>query len=211
MKPTEPSRAGTGRARVVGALSFISPHRRREGLGLWRFFMVLCGFAPLVILVAVRGVEVVPDRWLWVACGMLIVVPASLLLLRLYLIRRDQSPRTLVVRQVEDNRSHVLVYLFATLLPFYRQDLSGMRDLAAILIAVVFIIFLFWYLNLHYVNVFLAVFGFRVYTIRPSEDDANPYASHVPLIIVTRRRFLSPGETIRGHRISDTLYWGLED
>ena len=164
-----------------GILSLFSPgYRGREGLGFLRLCMVLAGFAPLFCLVAIRGIEVVPDRWLWVACGSLVAMPMLILFLRLLMVWRYEPPRPITVGQVEEGRSHILTYLFATFLPFYRQDLGNMRDLIAIVVAVLFIIFLFLHLNLHYVNILLAVFGYRVYTIRPKDDDDNPYTSRIP-------------------------------
>ena len=189
---------------------FTSRYPGREGLGFLRLCMVLAGFAPLFCLMAIRGIEVVPDRWLWTACGLLMAVPMLLLLLRLLVVWRYEPPRRLVVGQVEESRSHILTYLFATFLPFYRQDLGNVRDLIAIVVAALFIIFLFWHLNLHYVNILLAVFGYRVYTIRPRDDDDNPYTSRVPIVVITRQRSLPLGGDIRGYRLSDTLYWGLE-
>ena len=85
-----------------------------------------------------------------------------------------------------------------------------MRDLIAILVAIVFIIFLFLHLNLHYINILLAVFGYRVYTIRPKDDEDNPYTSRIPMVVITRRRTLVPGESIRGYRLTDSLYWSLQ-
>ena len=100
------------------------------------------------------------------------------------------------------------MYLFATLLPFYRQDLLDYRDLAGLSLALAFIIFLFWYLNLHYVNIFLAVLGFHIYTVRPGED-VGRYGMRIPIIVITRHQFLAAGDEISAYRLSDTLYWGI--
>ena len=208
MKLAKPE--GKGEQREGFLRLFTSRYPGREGLSFLRLCMVLAGFAPLFCLMAIRGIEVVPDMWLWTACGLLVAVPMLFLLLRLLVVWRYEPPRVLVVGQVEESRSHILTYLFATFLPFYRQDLGNMRDLIAVVVAALFIIFLFWYLNLHYVNILLAVFGYRVYTIRPRDDDDNPYTSRVPIVVITRQRSLPPGGDIRGYRLSDTLYWGLE-
>ena len=189
---------------------FSSSYQGREGLGFLRFCMVLAGFAPLFVLMAIRGIEIVPDIWLWSACALLMAVPILFLLLRLLVVWRYEPPCLIVVGQVEEVRSHILTYLFVTFLPFYRQDLGNMRDLIAIVVAVLFIIFLFWHLNLHYVNILLAVFGYRVYTIRPKDDDENPYTSRIPIVVITRQRSLAPGGNIRGYRLSDSLYWSVE-
>ncbi len=204
-RPGTKSEQGGGFRRL-----FSSGYQGHEGLGFPRFCMVLAGFAPLFILMAIRGIEILPDMWLWIACASLIAVPIVFLLLRLLVVWRYEPPRLIVVGQVEDNRSHILTYLFATFLPFYRQDLGNIRDMMAIGVAVLFVVFLFWHLNLHYVNILLAVFGYRVYTIRPQDDNENPYTSHIPVVVITRQRSLVPGGNIKGYRLSDSLYWSLE-
>ena len=186
---------------------FSSSYRGRESLGLIRLWMVLAGFMPLFILLAIRGAEVVPDVYLWATCAVLVLLPMVMLAWRVGFALHDESPRPLAVGQVEDSRSHILTYLFATCLPFYRQDLGDIRDLVAIGLAVLFIVFLFWHLNLHYVNIMLAVFGFRVYTIRPRDDDDNRYTRRLPVMVITRERVLVPGMDIMGYRITDSLYW----
>ena len=204
-RPGTKSKQGGGFRRL-----FLSGYQGREGLGFLRLCMVLAGFAPLFVLMAIRGIAIVPDMWLWTACVLLMAVPILFLFLRLLVVWHDEPPRLIAVGQVEESRSHILTYLFATFLPFYRQDLGDMRDLIAIVVAVLFIIFLFWHLNLHYVNILLAVFGYHVYTIRPKNDEENPYTSRIPIVVISRRRSLAPGGNIRGYRLSDSLYWSLE-
>ena len=59
-------------------------------------------------------------------------------------------------------------------------------------------------------NIFLAVIGYHVYTIRPKDDENNPYTSRIPLVVITRQRVLVPGESITGYRLTDSLYWSLQ-
>ena len=136
---------------------FESRKQPREDLSLWRLCMVVAGFAPLFILLTVRGIDSIPDRWLWVACSLLVLLPMLLLAARLFFVFRLTEPSPLYVDDVKESRSHLVVYLFATLLPFYRQSLVDMRDLVAVLLALVLIVFLFWRLNLHYVNILLVL------------------------------------------------------
>ena len=202
------SESGTGGVREFLRL-FLSGNQYREGLGLWRFCAVVAGFSPLFILLAVRGNDVIPNTLYVSICVALSVFPLILMVFRFAVVYRSNTPRPIPVGRVEDSRSHILGYLFATLLPFYRQELADTWDLVAIVMALIFIVFLFWHLNLHYVNILLAVLGYRVYTVYPPDDD-NPYTSRVPIVVVTRRHFLAPGEVIQGYRLSDTLYWGLQ-
>ena len=95
------------------------------------------------------------------------------------------------------------------LLPFYSQDLETWRCLGASLAALGFIVFLFWHLNLHYMNLVFAVRGYRVFTAYPSADD-NPLTRRVRQAVITRRVSLAPGDRLVAYRLSDTVYLEAE-
>jgi len=84
---------------------------------------------------------------------------------RLKLAMKRGTLRTIDVERAEDHRDHLLVYLFAVLLPLFDANIGRARDSAATILAFVFVVFLFWHLNLHYMNVFFAIAGYRVFTI----------------------------------------------
>jgi len=102
------------------------------------------------------------------------------------------------------------VYLFAMLLPFYSIDLRTWRDLAAMLAALGFIIFLFWHLNLHYMNILFAARGYRVFTVYPMAD-GNPLSGKTTQVLITRRVTVSPGERLVAYRLSDTVYLEMNE
>jgi hypothetical protein len=68
-----------------------------------------------------------------------------------------------------------------------------------------FIVFLFWHLNLHYMNILFASLGFRVFTVYPPADRNNLSGSQ-SWVLITRRVHVSEGERIIAYRISDTVY-----
>ena len=136
--------------------------------------MVLSSLSPLFILWAVRGNELIPEFYFIIACALMVVVPNVFLQWRIWKARKDNDKRELTAGTLENHRSHILSYLFATLLPFYREELSTCRDLAAMIVALVFIVFLFWRLNLHYINIFFALRGYQVFTVS-SPQDGNPH------------------------------------
>lgn len=179
--------------------------KHSEGLKLARLFMVLSSLSPLFILLAIRGNCLIPDNYFISTCALMVIIPNGFLILRLYIARRNSDKRRLTIGVSDDNRGHVLIYLFATLLPFYREELATFRDLAAMMLALAFIIFLFWHLNLHYMNVLFAIFGYRVFTVTSPEDD-NPYTGKESIILITRRRNFFSGEHIDAYRLSDTVY-----
>ena len=184
------------------------PRRTPEGLTLLRFSMVLSSIAPLFILWAVKGVAFLPDIYFVSVCVFLATTPTVVLLIREKIARKHRDTRHLIAHRVDDHRGHVLVYLFAMLLPFYRQDVDGWRELSALILALVFIVFLFWHLNFHYMNILFAIRGFHIFTVHPPQQD-NQYANLESYILITRRKSLTSEQSIVGFRLSNTVY--LED
>lgn len=177
-----------------------------EGLKVARLLMVLSSVSPLFILWAIRGTALIPDVYFLMFCGLMVIVPNAFLFLRISTAKKNRESRALVVGTAEDHRDHLLVYLFAMLLPFYADTLATYRALSAALAALGFIVFLFWHLNLHYMNVVFAVLGYRVFTLYPVAD-ANPLSGRTTYVLITRRVCLSAGEHITAYRISDTVYF----
>ena len=198
--------SGTG---FLALLSELAPFRRvGEQLRFFRFCMVMVSFAPLFLLVAIRGdaPDPVGDGWMWLVCSLLIVTPSVFLLWRVWLVWRSNASDEIVVGEAEDSRSHVLGYLFATMLPFYRSSIDQWRDLIALSVALSFILLLFWYLRWHYVNWLLLVLGYRVYTVTPPMDPGR-LGRRTPWVVITRRVRPLAGERFYAKRVSDTVYW----
>src|SRR5262245_58519062 len=157
-----------------------------EGLRIARLLMVLSSISPLFILWAIRGDKLVNDLYLWLFCLFMIVVPNGFLWLRLKTAIRLGEKRELTVGTADDHRDHVLVYLFAMLLPFYSEEIDTWRNLLSTLFALGFIVFLFWHLNLHYMNLLFAARGYRVFTVYPPAS-ANFLSGRTSVALITRR------------------------
>lgn len=181
----------------------------KEGLKAARLLMVLSSISPLFILWAIRGNTLIPAAYFIGFCGLMVVLPNVFLWLRLRVTRKNNDRREIVVGSADDHRDHILVYLFAMLLPFYSESLGTLRDLAATFTAISFIVFLFWHLNLHYMNLLFAVLGYRVFTVYPPAD-GNPLTGKMSYAVITRRVSLIPGEEITAYRLSDTVYLEAE-
>jgi hypothetical protein len=181
----------------------------REGLKAARLLMVLSSISPLFILWAIRGNSLVPDRWFIGFCALMVVVPNGFLWLRIRTAKKQSDKREITVGTADDHRDHILVYLFAMLLPFYSEDVGTWRDLAATVAALAFIVFLFWHLNLHYMNLLFAALGYRVFTVYPPAD-GNPLTGRTRQALITRQVSLASGERIVAFRLSDTVYLEAE-
>jgi hypothetical protein len=179
---------------------------RSEGLKIPRLLMVLSGISPLFILWAIRGSKIVPDKYLLSLCALMVILPNFVLLMRVKAAKQQNMQRELVVGTAEDHRDHLLVYLFSMLLPFYSIDTNTWRDFAALIAAVSFVVFLFWHLDLHYMNILFAIGGYRVFTIHPPKDD-NPISGRLSLVLITPRTSVASGEKLVAYRLSDTVYF----
>ncbi|MEJ7606044.1 MAG: hypothetical protein WKF37_07200 [Bryobacteraceae bacterium] len=89
--------------------------------------MIISSLALLFLLWAVRGIDPVPDRWLVPACMALIAIPNVVLAARVWVARRRQDKQTLAIAVVDDHRDHLLVYLFAMLIPLLMRT-SAARE-----------------------------------------------------------------------------------
>jgi hypothetical protein len=188
----------------------MSDTKHSEGLRTARLLMVLSGLSPLFILLAIRGSKLLRDRHLFSLCAFMVIVPNLFLWLRIRVAKKQQLKREIVVGSAEDHRNHLLVYLFAVLLPFYRMDTNNWRDFAALVVALAFVVFLFWHLNLHYMNIIFAIGGYRVFTVSPPKDD-NPLSGRVSQVLVTPRISLLSGDRIIAYRLSDTVFFEAKE
>jgi hypothetical protein len=171
--------------------------------------MVLSSISPLFILWAIRGNSLILDRYFIGFCALMVVVPNAFLWLRIRTAKKQADKRDLTVGTADDHRDHILVYLFAMLLPFYSEDLGHWRYLGASFAALAFIVFLFWHLNLHYMNLLFAALGFRVFTVYPPAD-GNPLTGKARQALITRRVSLASGDRIVAYRLSATVYLEAE-
>lgn len=175
-----------------------------QGLQITRLMMVLSSMAPLFVLWGVRGSPSVPDRYFIPACLLLAIAPTLVLVRRIRLAQEHNDSQMKVIGSVDDHRDHVLVYLFAILLPFYTVNLQDGREFAATVVALLLILFLFWHLNLHYMNLLFALRGYRVFTVTPSKPATH--ASDAPFVMLTKRESLFEGQQITAYRLSDTVF-----
>jgi hypothetical protein len=181
-----------------------------EGLKIARLLMVLSGISPLFILWAIKGTKIVPDGYLLAFCSLMVILPNLFLWLRIRAAKKHRVQKELVVGSAEDHRDHLLVYLFAMLLPLYPIDTGTWRDFAALFSALTFVIFLFWHMNLHYMNIVFAIREYRVFTILPPKDD-NPFSGRTSLVLITPRTCVLAGDRVIAYRLSDTVFFEAKE
>jgi hypothetical protein len=175
-----------------------------RGLPIARLLMVISSFAPLFVLWAIRGARPIPDSYWILACLVFALLPSLALIWRWRIALRNNDHRVIIVAAARDQSDHLLVYLFAMLLPLYTVNLEHGRELFAVAAAFTFIVFLFWHMNLHYMNVAFGMLGYRVYTVEIGRPDGEPGSS---IVLLSKKAKPPPiGASVNGLRISDTVF-----
>lgn len=180
----------------------------KEGLRFARLVLVLSSFGPLFVLWAIRGVDVVPD-YIWVPICIIFAVAPSLFLWYLIVVgKNNNNKRDIKVASAQNQREQILAYLFAMLLPLYDINLGGWRQLVSVIVAFAFVVAIFWYLRLHYMNIFFALVGYHIFTVETPESPPigrRGSTATATYVVLTRRRRLDPDTLVSGIRLGGNV------
>jgi hypothetical protein len=178
----------------------------KGGLPIARFLMVVGSLSPLFFLWAIRGARAIPDAWWSLFCLACAVIPNLALYYRWRLAHANNDHRIIIVRSAKDQSEHLLVYLFAMLIPLFGVDLGSTRDIVSVLVAFLFIVFIFWHMNLHYVNVAFALFGYHVFTVEAATSAAGgSHETTATVVVLSKRCAIPPSTQLDTIRLSDTV------
>lgn len=177
-------------------------YKYKERLGLVRLFLTLASCSPLLILWAMRGTDFLSDYNMWSLCLLFIFITNGYLYHRIQVAKKNEDIERITIKNANEHTDSLLVYLVAMLLPLYAIDLSNFRELMAGISAFLFIVFLFFHLNMHYMNIILALFGYRLFTV------AVPISGMgiIKNVLITKRTALPEDETVECLRLSNTVY-----
>ena len=180
--------------------------KHNEGLKVARLLMVLSSLSPLFVLWAVRGTQAISDSILIPLCAVLVIIPNLGLGLRILLAKKRDDTSSLVPTEIHDQREHIIVYLFAMLIPLFDANIGNQRDFFAVCVALIFVVFIFWKLNLHYVNLIFALFGYNVFTIKVNRSTGQSITHSDTVIVLSKHNSLTAEMPIVAYRISDSVF-----
>jgi hypothetical protein len=187
-EPDDPER---GRPNVISGSG-------SEGLGALRFVLVLSGFAPLFVLWAIEGCQAVGDASWRTGCLLAAALPYAVLLARMIIARCQKDSIRISVVRSENLNQNILLYLVACLLPLYAAPIASFRQLIAVLLTLLFITYLFWRLDLHYINIIFLIAGYNFFLV--VLDSAGRTA-----VLLSKRKTLQAAESVDGLRLSDSV------
>lgn len=167
-----------------------------------RLMLVLACMAPLFILMAIRGIGLVPWEIYFPTFLALAVVPNLYLVFRIWIAIRNKDRKIIRVTNFTDNRDQLITYVFAMLLPLFQAAVATEQDLYAALCALLFVIYIFGNMQLYYMNFFFALAGYRVLSICPDAASGNLSVAHV---LITKKSFIPTTQDITPIRVTDFL------
>ena len=175
-----------------------------EGLELTRFILVWSSLSPVFLLWAIRGVDEIQDRYWVPICMVLFLLPTFILWWILRQASKVENTKTIHISSAKDQREHLLTYLFAMLVPLFDANTDSMRDLTAVSLALIFVMFLFWHMRLHYMNLFFAMWGYRIFTVEAKVGTTEKDRKHdrfVTYAVISRRHFIPNDDALTGYRL----------
>ena len=181
----------------------VSARSTHEGFILLRFIMILSSMSPLLALLAIPGnvSYLAGFEFIYIP---LVMVPNIILWLKIFSSKRDEGKHHRLLGKSDNDSYHVFIYLLALLLPFYRHGIDTERELLATILVLTLIGILFWRFNLHYINLYFLICGYRVFTVHPAEN-ADSYGEKASWTLITRRSRLPINGRIDVYRISNTI------
>lgn len=182
----------------------MSNKKADEGLELTRFILVWSSLSPVFVLWAIRGVDAIQDKYWIPICVVLFLLPTLILRAIFHRARKVENTKTIHISSAKDQREHLLTYLFAMLIPLFDANTDGMRDLTAVSLAFIFVMFLFWHMRLHYMNLFFAMCGYRIFTVEAkigTTEKDRTRDRFVTYAVISRRHFIPDDDVLTGYRL----------
>lgn len=170
--------------------------KQKEGVPFVRLMMIISSLAPLFIMLSFRGAgEVISDKLLWIIAVVVLILPTILIYLRIKSSIKNKEIYELATESTTQNKEYLFTYLFTILLPLYSLSITNLRELLAVFSAILFVMLVLWNMNLHYINILFALFGYRVFTIKT--DDSK--------LLISSKQFIN-NKITKAHRLSNTVY-----
>jgi hypothetical protein len=163
--------------------------------GLVGGVLFLSSFAPLLIVFGLLGSFGSPAAS--DACYALAAFSVVALIAGLRTWRRLGTTEV-VVCQVRPRDTDVIAYVATYIVPFAALGAHNWHERAALILFFVLVGVLYIRAELFYVNPVLAVAGFKLYELQTESGRV--------LLLLTRRRFISTGEPLNVHTLTDYVF-----
>lgn len=196
----------------------------RENQKFIKAILVLCSQAPTFAVLAIKSpadrlqisccpifkpdlfdVPLAPV-WFLVILSLLIVPHGIVYLKWRYMISQSLTRDIQIPERqgaVQPSSDYFIAYLFAVVSPFWSMNSTEWTDIAVILFGVAFIFVIYWHLDIHYLNWFFLLKGYRIFRVTPaltgSGGDCRPF------FVITKKFDISQVKNLRCHELSSMV------
>ena len=132
--------------------------------------MILASLSPVFIVWAIVGMDKIEDSVFVPICILLAAVPHYFIIRRIKIALKTASEKEITIEDAKDSREQLLTYFMPLVLPIMAVSFSSWRGFYATLFLFAIMAFASWHLRVFYVNVFFAIFGYRIFRITQPES-----------------------------------------
>jgi hypothetical protein len=177
----------------------------KEDLTFFRGMLILASMSPVFLVWAILGMEKIPDQYFIPTCLLLVLVPHFFLLARIRIALKNKTEKELTIETAKDSKENLLTYFFPLILPLMAVSFSSWRGFAATIFLFLLMAFASWHLRVFYINIFFAIFGYRIFKIT---QPTNGLSSNTDdRILITKHAQLIKGEKIVAVNLGGNVYY----
>lgn len=177
----------------------------KEDLTVFRGMLILASMSPVFLVWAILGMDKIPDRYFISACLLLVFVPHFFLLDRIRIALKNKTEKRITIETAKDSKENLLTYFFPLVLPLMAVSFSTWRGFSATIFLFLLMAFASWHLRVFYINIFFAVFGYRIFKITQSPSKLTN--SSDDRILITKHQKLVKGESVIAVNLGGNVYY----
>lgn len=163
--------------------------------------LVIASLSPVFIVWAVLGNPKIPDNYFIPACSLFVTVPHLIILYRIKAAKRQNNFVTKKVYNSKDSKEQLLTYFLPLVLPLMAVSFQSWRAFSATIVVFIIMAFASWHLEIYYLNIFFAIFGYRIYQI--NSDGTQPSTQ----VLITKRSYIPDDETIHALHLGANIFY----
>jgi hypothetical protein len=173
----------------------------KPDLTFFRAMLVLASMSPVFLVWGILGMDKIPDRYFSSGCALMILVPHLFLIKRIRTAQKNRNYKLVTVDQGKDSKEQLLTYFLPLILPLMGASFDTWRGFSATLVLFIIMAFASWHLGVFYINIFFAIFGYRIFSIIEEGNHSTE------IIVIAKREIMAPGDQLKVVRLAGRIFY----
>jgi hypothetical protein len=177
----------------------------KNDLTFFRGMMILASLSPVFLVWAIVGMDKISDWYFISSCVLAVAIPHLIIFRMISVALKTRTEKQITIETAKDAKEHLLTYFMPLVLPVMAVTFSTWRGFAATLFLFSIMAFASWHLRVFYINVFFALFGYRIFKITQPE---NPLSHSIDeRILISKRTQLDKGTVLSAVNLGGNVYY----